>query len=105
MANIPHWQNPDGTLKCGVAYWVYENYLQWAEGRHNAHVHAYYQVMADAAFQEYRYIRSLSASAVYESSVNPNNENVDPVAYVLGLRREMPEVKAYERRHGVRVNG
>ena len=80
----PHWLNEDGSLKSGVAYWVYENFNQWDRGFHYAHVHKMHEVETLRRFREFHFYRSMDKRRQEAQSVNLAR---DPRAFVLALRR------------------
>lgn len=109
--SIPHWLNPDGSLKTGVAYWVTENYLQWLRGDHNAHVQARYSVQSLEAFREFKAFKAEERQRIQLQEFDRQKmlallpehmrvplpafsipQNSNPRAYRLQLKREIPNV-------------
>lgn len=111
MTNRAHWQNEDGTLKTGVAYWVHENYLQWLRGDHHAHVDLRNSLIALEAFREFKAFKAEERNRVQSEIMDRESilkllpahlrvpapayqipQNVNPRAYRLQLKRETPNV-------------
>jgi len=109
--SLPHWLNSDGSLKTGVAYWVYENYLQWLRGDHNAHVMLRSNLLSLEAFREFKAFKAeerrihqsqefnhkqildcLPAHMRSPAPIYDIPKNINPRAYRLQLKREIPNV-------------
>jgi hypothetical protein len=108
---LAHWQNEDGTLKTGVAYWVEENYLQWLRGDHNAHIQLRDSIKSLEAFREFKAFKAEEKNRVQSDLMNRERilqclpvhmrvaapayqipQNANPRAYRLQLKREIPNV-------------
>lgn len=107
--NLPHWLNPDGSLKTGVAYWVYENYAQWLRGDHNAHIQARFNLLSLESFCRFKAFKAEQRNHIHANeldrqkilSVLPEHMrvalpvpvvpiNAKPRSYIMQLRRGIP---------------